>query len=121
MLKFEYVWDDEIGPILYLYFKHKKIGLCFCHRRKERSIWFFGLENYFCSRCLGILIGLFIGLMCRLYFTSFPVLWAIIMVIPLIVDGFSQLFNYRESNNAIRLITGILFGFGMTILILFWK
>ena len=41
-------------------------------------------------------------------------------MIPLVIDGFSQLLGHRESNNGIRLITGFLFGFGMTIILLFW-
>lgn len=119
-MKFEYHWDDVIGPILYVHFKNRKIGLCFCHRRKDRTIRFFGLENFFCSRCLGVLIGFFIGLCYSIFFHSFPLVLGIIFMIPLVIDGFSQLFGYRESNNIIRLITGFLFGFGMTAIVLLW-
>ncbi|RPI37830.1 MAG: DUF2085 domain-containing protein [Methanoregulaceae archaeon] len=40
------------------------VGFCFCHRRKDRSIWFFGREKVLCSRCLGILLGGTAGLLC---------------------------------------------------------
>jgi len=116
----EYKWDDKIGPILYIQIYSKKVGLCLCHRRKDRSVKFFGLEHYFCSRCLGILIGSFLGFFFRFIYTSFPLFFALIMMVPLIIDGFSQLVTLRESTNAIRLITGFLFGFGMTITALFW-
>ena len=42
---------------------------------------------------------------------------AIILLIPSAIDGFTQLFEYRESNNTLRLITGILGGLGLGILI----
>jgi uncharacterized membrane protein len=118
-MKFEYIWDEAIGPILYVNFINRKIGLCFCHRRKDRSIWFFGLENFFCSRCLGILLGFFVGSCYRIFFNAFPLISGFILMIPLVIDGFSQLLGHRESNNGIRLITGFLFGFGMTIILLF--
>ena len=36
---------------------------------------------------------------------------------PAIIDGLTQLFEYRESNNLLRFITGILGGLGLGILI----
>jgi uncharacterized membrane protein len=117
-MNFEYIWDKEIGPILYVNFENRKIGLCFCHRRKDRSIWFFGLEKYFCARCLGILIGALAGFIYNWFFNFLPLLLYIALMIPLLMDGFSQLLKHRESNNGIRLITGFLFGFGITVLLL---
>lgn len=32
---------------------------------------------------------------------------------PCAIDGFTQLFEYRESNNILRLITGLLGGVGL--------
>lgn len=37
-------------------------------------------------------------------------LWCIIMVLPLLLDGVIQLRTHYESNNIKRVITGILFG-----------
>jgi len=106
-------WDTEIGPILFLNIENRRFGLCFCHRRKDRSIWFFGLEKIFCSRCLGILVGGTIGLGCVIYQYRIDLIWSLLLLLPLIFDGFLQAFHYHESNNVIRLITGFLFGIGL--------
>lgn len=39
-----------------------------------------------------------------------PLVIGVILCLPLVFDGFSQLLGYRESNNLIRFITGFLFG-----------
>ena len=104
LLKLE--WDSNIGPILFLNIKNRKFGFCFCHRLKDRSIWFLGLEKVFCSRCLGILFGGITGLILAIFQYRIEFLWSVLLMIPLIIDGFSQALNYRDSNNVFRFITG---------------
>lgn len=116
-MKLEYNWDNSIGPILYITIKNRKIGLCFCHKKKDRSIPFFGLENFFCSRCLGIFLGFLIGSIISQFFLFISVNWAILFTIPLIFDGLTQLIHLRESNNKLRFITGIFFGIGVVVII----
>jgi uncharacterized membrane protein len=106
-------WNAEIGPIISLNSGNRKIGLCFCHRRKDRSIWFFGLEQVFCSRCLGILLGGAAGLVCVILHERIDLIWSLLLLLPLVLDGFLQLLRERESTNAVRLGTGFLFGFGL--------
>jgi uncharacterized membrane protein len=106
-------WDRNIGPILFLNIKNRKFGFCFCHRIKDRSIWFFGLEKVFCSRCLGILFGGIIGLILAIFQYRMEFLGSVLLMIPLIIDGFSQALNYRDSNNVLRFITGFFFGIGL--------
>lgn len=113
---YELKWETEIGPIFYLYFKKYKIGLCFCHRRKDRSIWFFGLEKIFCARCLGIFLGGLIAVVIYKNSIILPSSYAIVCIIPLVVDGLIQGFFQRESNNYLRLLTGGLFGIGFLML-----
>ena len=116
-MKLEYNWDNSIGPILYFTIKNRKFGLCFCHKKKDRSIPFFGLEHFFCSRCLGIFLGFLIGLIISKFFLFISINWAILLTIPLILDGVTQLLHLRESNNKLRFITGIFFGFGFVVII----
>ena len=111
LLKIE--WDTQIGPILFLNIKNRQVGFCFCHRRKDRSIWFFGLEKIFCSRCLGILIGGSFGLILVLFQYQIELIWSVLLLLPLCIDGSLQALQYRESNNIVRLITGFLFGVGL--------
>lgn len=106
-------WNAEIGPVLFLNSGDRKIGLCFCHRRKDRSIRFFGLEQVFCARCLGILLGGAAGLVCVILHERIDLIWSLLLLLPLVLDGFLQLLRERESTNAVRLGTGFLFGFGL--------
>jgi uncharacterized membrane protein len=106
-------WDDEIGPILYLNINNRTFGFCFCHRRKDRTFWFFGLERVFCSRCLGIVVGGTVGILISLLGFRFDALLSLPLLVPLIIDGVSQASGKRESTNLIRFVTGFLFGFGL--------
>ncbi len=110
-LKFE--WIESLGPVLSVNFRNKKYLFCVCHRRPDRSIYFFGLERYFCARCCGILTGTIIGVILRLISIQFGVLWGILLIVPLLIDGFTQFLGFRESTNQIRVITGLLFSIGL--------
>ena len=88
-----------------------------CHRRIDRSI---KISNYtfpLCARCSGILLGYFI--LPLLFIQSQIIKWWFIplLMIPLLIDGFTQKWNWRESNNSLRITTGILFGIAQSILI----
>ena len=51
------------------------------------------------------------------FFFRIPLLWAIFIMIPMIVDGLVQMFTDYESNNRRRFVTGFLFGFGLITLV----
>ena len=103
-------WMPSLGPVLSLTIRGQRYGLCFCHHIPERSVRFFGLENYLCARCLGMLFGIICGF--TLLFAGFRIniFLALLLLIPLIVDGFWQALSSRESTNKLRLITGCLCG-----------
>ena len=116
-------WDKELGPSLYFNFLNKQIGLCFCHHRKDRSVNFFGLEKILCSRCIGILFGSIVAIWAKILQYDISIIILAILMIPMLFDGFSQLFQIRESNNTLRLTTGFLFGFGfqsLCIMLILW-
>ncbi len=115
--RFTYEWKKSIGPVLYVRMGDKRIGLCVCHHRKDRAVRFFGLENYLCSRDLGILFGYIAGFIVLFagFTLSFPL--ALLLMAPMIIDGTTQLFGKRESNNYLRLVTGFLFGFSLSLFI----
>jgi uncharacterized membrane protein len=119
-MKFDYFWDKKIGPIFIINIKNKDYGLCLCHRMPERSIPFFGIEKYLCARCLGLSLGGSLGIILNQigYYVS-PIL-ALICLIPMLIDGFSQAFHLRESNNYLRLSTGFFFGFGLPSMLKFF-
>lgn len=73
-----------------------------------------------CARCLGIVIGLPIGIFTA---TLDICQWrwnGIMFLIPLLIDGGTQEAGYRDSNNVMRAVTGILGGIGMGIFISLW-
>ena len=75
-----------------------------CHRIPERSFFFRG--HYFIYAYFNYVD----------YDLNLLIL-AIILLVPAFLDGTTQLFNFRESNNILRLITGLLGGIGLGILV----
>ena len=70
-----------------------------------------------CSRCFGIYFSLFISLVIlfslAFRFSKFVVISIFVVLnFPLVVDGLTQYFGWRESNNSFRFITGVLAGVG---------
>ena len=88
-----------------------------CHRIPERSFFIKGHQFPVCARCTGLYIS---GIATIILINLFPIpyslttlLLGIILLIPCAIDGFTQLFEMRESNNTLRFITGILGGIGL--------
>lgn len=93
-----------------------------CHGRPERSLAIADVAMPICARCVGIYAGLLVGLAA---FWLIPYLrervvrpFALAAVIPLAIDGLTQLAGLRESTNELRIATGIVAGlaFGMWVL-----
>ena len=116
-MKIQYQWDNKIGPMILVIIKDRIFGFCLCHRKEERSIWFFGLEKILCSRCIGILNGGILGIILTKFNIFFSPIIGSILIVPMLIDGFSQNLNFRMSNNYLRLISGFLFGIGLVILL----
>jgi uncharacterized membrane protein len=111
--------DSRAGPILVLESNRTKIGFSFCHRRKDRSIRISGYTFPLCARCTGLWLGFVMGLLVRVAGLHIPLILAFVLMLPLAVDGLTQLAGYRESNNRLRLLSGVLFGIA-TNMIFFW-
>lgn len=111
--KFECRWDRHIGPLLIIKVKRRSIGFAFCHRQKDRCLNIFGHTSFLCARCTGIIIGFLPYLVISLFDISLPLFVSFAFMAPMIVDGISQYFNFRISNNMTRLVTGLLFTPGL--------
>jgi uncharacterized membrane protein len=111
--KFEFKCDTNIGPLLIIKYKKKKIGFAFCHRRSDSCFRIFGHTSFLCARCTGIMIGFALFGLLSYFNLSIPSIIAFFLALPLIVDGTSQYLGLRTSNNMIRLITGIIFTPGL--------
>ena len=119
MVNLEYSHDQDIGQVILLTLNTKKIAFCLCHRQEDRCVEFFGLEKFFCARCLGIILGIIAGAFCRILFQSVSLIFVAIMAAPLVIDGLTQTWGFRDSNNLLRLVTGVMFGFGMAMLVFY--
>lgn len=94
----------------------------FCHGIPDRCFVLWGVAMPICARCTAIYIGLFVGLIA---FAMMP--WMreeplrVVMfasIVPLAIDGITQLIHLRESTNTLRFGTGLIAGlaFGMWVL-----
>ena len=88
-----------------------------CHRRIDRSLRIGKYTFPLCARCTAILMG-YVFLPFLFIFSSY-LLWSYIpiLMIPLLIDGYTQKWKWRESNNYLRFGTGILFGIAQSILV----
>lgn len=87
--------------------------LCGCHAIPGRSFHFCGRPFPICARCTGELAGVLIGIPTMIVL-GIPRFWvAVLMMLPLIVDGTVQRLTPYESTNIRRLATGILFGIAL--------
>jgi uncharacterized membrane protein len=88
-----------------------------CHRKPERCFNMGGQPLPICARCTGILLGyLFIPAM--LLITP-PLPWAVGMLaqLPMLIDGGTQSLGLRLSNNGVRVVTGLLSGWGLSVIV----
>ena len=89
-----------------------------CHCRPDRSFHFRdGTPFPICARCTGELAGILAGLV-TWWAAHPPAVLAAVLLVPLIADGLLQLCTSYESGNLRRLVTGALFGYGLTVLLL---
>lgn len=80
-----------------------------CHRRPERSFFVRGRQFHICARCTGVLTGLIACPSVIPIRSLLPVVFFVSAAV-LIIDSFTQLVGWRESNNGIRFATGLVVG-----------
>jgi uncharacterized membrane protein len=92
------------------------IGSLVCHQRPDRTLSIGGHYLPVCARDTGAFVGLLLGYIMLLFLRRKeakgpPNLYvSLVMMLPLWVDSFGQLFGFWTSTNYLRLITGLLFG-----------
>ncbi|HID73978.1 MAG TPA: DUF2085 domain-containing protein, partial [Thermoplasmata archaeon] len=89
-----------------------------CHQKASRSFFINGNQMPVCSRDVGVYLGLTLGALVYLLFPRrFSFLWLFVLIVPLALDGLVQLLTPYESNNAVRLVTGLMYGGVVSMLI----
>ena len=83
-----------------------------CHQRADRSFYWKGRKFPLCARCTGVLVGYILAVpiyaVCRKNMSVYAV-----CCIPLVIDGLTQLWEWRVSTNRRRFATGALAGYGI--------
>lgn len=96
-----------------------------CHRRPDRSFFFRGHQFPVCARCTGFLVGTLayciFSFLVPVHYSYTLLIIALLIQLPYIVDGTTQFFGYRESNNNLRFITGFIGAFGLIIMARIFK
>ena len=108
-----YLYDINTAASVALYSIYKLV----CHQMPSRSFFIFGHQMAVCARCFGIYTGFLVGMLIypfvkKLNNFKTPNKWYLIMALmPMGIDGTTQLIGLRESFNELRLITGLIAGF----------
>lgn len=93
---------------------HRPLAI-FCHQLPERSLHIGGEPMALCSRCFSIYASLALTMLVvpvrgklaeRL--PTVPVWVVLAAAIPMAIDGGTQFLGLRESNNVLRILTGII-------------
>ena len=84
-----------------------------CHQLSDRSFHICGFQLPLCARCTGIFLGLVLygPLLCALL--PLNMYLSLSLVLAIFIDGFTQLKGWRRSNNYLRVITGLGFGYAI--------
>lgn len=91
-----------------------------CHSFPERSFSYQGRYFGLCARCTTMYLGGVITLLTFPFWVNslspFSAFWGgCTLLIPGGIDGVTQMFGERESNNEIRAVTGFLLGIGIVL------
>ncbi len=86
-----------------------------CHQMASRSYFILGYQMAYCERNTAIYAAMaFAGLayvqLRRRGLRPLPIRWYLLLILPMAIDGFTQLLGWRESTWWLRGFTGSLFG-----------
>ncbi|MCI0497956.1 MAG: DUF2085 domain-containing protein [Thermoplasmata archaeon] len=101
-------YTDEINPFarpIYVF------GDATCHQKASRSLFINGNQMPVCARDVGVYLGLTAGALLFLLFPRrYSMWWALVLIVPLGIDGTVQLVTSYDSNNLLRVATGMMYG-----------
>ena len=82
-----------------------------CHQHASRSYFLNDNQMPFCARCTAIFLGMAVGIFITLILVlEINILWIILGLVPIGLDGGIQLVTDYESSNPLRFVTGLLAG-----------
>jgi len=87
-----------------------------CDQIPAHSLYIGGHQVCLCSRCMALYGSIFsfsIFYRFNRHLKALPWQIIVLLLLPMALDGGTQLFGWRESNLLLRLLTGSLFGLGI--------
>ena len=87
-----------------------------CHQMPERSFFINSWQFPICARCTGVVIGEIFAIILLIFRCNIPILYLLLLLIPMGIDWGLQYIKICISSNIRRLITGILGGLSLTII-----
>ncbi|MFX0134858.1 MAG: DUF2085 domain-containing protein [Candidatus Hodarchaeota archaeon] len=108
---------EKLKNMIHLFFSHHTEE----YYNRTFTISFRDKEFHICARCSGVVIS-FLTAFSYILLTdvdldsTFSLILAVILAIPVMIDWGTQKLGYRESRNSIRFTTGVLLGLGITLL-----
>ena len=97
----------------------REMRFVLCHHMKERFFHYKGKQFPLCARCTGIFLGYFTFPVFHFEIIYPSILVIFFLMVPMMIDSFTQTLGYRESNNFLRFVTGFLGGAAQVALIVF--
>ncbi len=97
------------GPADVIYYVYSYL----CHQMPSRSWYILGEKMAYCQRDALIYPMIFLAGVAygwRRSIRPLPILWYLVLILPIAVDGTTQALMLRESTPELRAITGALFG-----------
>lgn len=88
-----------------------------CHPLPERCIHIKGKPMPICARCFAMILGYIFVPFLVIAQIHAPIWIPVLLTLPLLIDGFTQMWKWRTSNNVVRIITGLMFGLGQSVFI----
>lgn len=87
-----------------------------CAQVPSHSFYIFGHQFGLCERNLSIYTAMFLGslafVLTKKRLPGIPWWLWVLFILPMVLDGTTQMFGWRESTWQLRLLTGTLFGLG---------
>lgn len=87
-----------------------------CAQIPSHSFYVFGHQLGMCERNFSIYSAMFVGsfifVLTKKRLPGIPWWFWLLLILPLALDGTTQMFGWRESTWELRVITGVLFGLG---------
>lgn len=84
-----------------------------CHQLAGRSFFIKGYQLPVCARCTGVFFGQGLAIISIIFFREYiSALWSVVAMAIMFLDWFVQKIGLLESNNARRLVSGVLGGYG---------